>query len=432
MNFFIDYQVKSNSRVVADQYPFSAFFLSVKKEALEEKKAKPISREDLLEKISKDKSAVIIFKENFLEILTQDDCVWLEMGGGADNFCLAAIRKGVKIKRIPTYKIKQMTEAFNEKCFVIATTAKNNPDWFYEIGQREANLLKLLVLHRARLMIMERMRKPMHLRMQNVLQDVELLLPDDLVGAEAKRDYAINFALSKFIKRQEQIDKLLSDIESRADEKSLESIAKIRKLFASTEKGMKENPIFYEAKEAEEFIYKEIEKLLPSFEIYGQFMEPIRGIGPRIAGGLIAEIGDIRRFKSPAALCQYCGYGFWQNGEEWAVESLANAKHSDAGCANYNQYLKQTLWLLGDQFVKQRDPKYRDLYDNYKLRIKEKHPAPIELKLKSGKSRYEWSDKHIHLTAMRKTITRFLWNLWKQWMRLTEPAIYSQWNKNCR
>jgi len=51
---------------------------------------------------------------------------------------------------------------------------------------------------------------------------------------------------------------------------------------------------------------KEISKLLKAFS---QTLATIPGIGDVLAAGIIAEIGDIKRFKNEAALAKYFGPG---------------------------------------------------------------------------------------------------------------------------
>ena len=54
---------------------------------------------------------------------------------------------------------------------------------------------------------------------------------------------------------------------------------------------------------------KEISKLLKAFS---QTLTTIPGIGDVLAAGIIAEIGDIKRFKNEAALAKYSGLAWTQ------------------------------------------------------------------------------------------------------------------------
>lgn len=61
---------------------------------------------------------------------------------------------------------------------------------------------------------------------------------------------------------------------------------------------LKANDTIYQALVAEEALRdKELEKAVKAVEIWRRILEPIPGCGPRLAAGLIAPIGDIRRFQ---------------------------------------------------------------------------------------------------------------------------------------
>ena len=79
---------------------------------------------------------------------------------------------------------------------------------------------------------------------------------------------------------------------------------------------------------------KEISKLLKAFF---QTLTTIPGIGDVLAAGIIAEIGDIKRFKNEAALAKYSGlvWSQYQSGNFNAQET------SLAKCGN--QYLRYYL-----------------------------------------------------------------------------------------
>ena len=79
---------------------------------------------------------------------------------------------------------------------------------------------------------------------------------------------------------------------------------------------------------------KEIENHLKAFS---HILTTISGIGPVIAAGVVAEIGDISRFKNEAALAKYAGlvWNKYQSGNFCGEETCL------AKCGN--QYLRYYL-----------------------------------------------------------------------------------------
>lgn len=112
-----------------------------------------------------------------------------------------------------------------------------------------------------------------------------------------------------------------------------------------------------------------------------EWMVGIKGIGDVLAAKLLGKI-NFKNTPSVASL--------------WAYAGLApNSKKRRGTKANWNQSLKRDCFQLVDCFIKQRTPKYRDIYD----REKEKQ---IANGLKKG---------HAHNRAIRKAAKVFLRNL---------------------
>nr|WP_232841411.1 IS110 family transposase [Caldicellulosiruptor acetigenus] len=79
---------------------------------------------------------------------------------------------------------------------------------------------------------------------------------------------------------------------------------------------------------------KEISKLLKAFS---QTLTTVPGIGDVLAAGIIAEIGDIKRFKNEAALAKYSGL-------VWTQYQSGNFNAQDVSLAKCgNQYLRYYL-----------------------------------------------------------------------------------------
>ncbi len=92
-----------------------------------------------------------------------------------------------------------------------------------------------------------------------------------------------------------------------------------------------------------------------------QILLSIDGVGPVIAGGLLAEIGDIKRFKTDDALAKYIGLT-WRGKQSGQSESPV--KHlSKAG----DVYLRYYVLLATGQIINY-SAKYREAYERIRSR----------------------------------------------------------------
>lgn len=436
MNFYLDYQAVQRTTIVGDDGEGTIILPGPKEEQrlIQEKKLERLNRQEMLQEIGSGK-LIILSKKNFLENLTPEDILWLEMGGGSDKFVLAALRKKAKVNQIPTFRFKTLRTPgpSNEMHFRLRETALSHPRSFYPIKEKEEDLIRLRILHRVRQMIMETIRIPMDLRIQGILRDLELLLPEGDLESELREKYAINFLLQITLARFQKLREAVQQIENLTDNKEITKITRaISKILTQEEEQKISNPLYHEALLVEKQIFKQIKEILPHIPIYQKFLKDLKGAGPRIAAGIIAEIGDIRRFPSPASLCKYAGWGFVLGKEgNWEIQKKKRkpfeTTEDPSASTPGNLFLKTSIYLLIESFIKHKTPYWKNLYEGYKKRLREKHPKPVPIPLSSGKTRYDWSDKHIHLTAILKTGTRFLWVLWKEWMRLEAPEIYKRW-----
>ena len=88
----------------------------------------------------------------------------------------------------------------------------------------------------------------------------------------------------------------------------------------------------------------------------------VKGIGPRLSGLLVANIGDIGRFDTVSKLWAYCGLHVDKDG--LAVKRVKGIK------SNWNTELKITAWKIANSFVRVAGGSpYRVLYEQYKARI---------------------------------------------------------------
>ncbi len=172
---------------------------------------------------------------------------------------------------------------------------------------------------------------------------------------------------------------------------------------------------YVELEEQEKKHFRRLASVLEEFPIYVQFLEPIKGIGPAMAGVIVSEI-DITKARHPSSLWKYAGLDVAENGAgrsrkaEHLVEREYVNKDGEVAKRNsitFNPFLKTKLvGVLASSFLKATPNPYRDIYDGYKHRI-ESHPAHQE------KSK-GWR----HNMAMRYMIKMFLIDLHMSWRKI--------------
>lgn len=157
------------------------------------------------------------------------------------------------------------------------------------------------------------------------------------------------------------------------------------RLYADMSGEMKD--FFSNVEKGEKEIKKVIDKELENHPVYVQWLKKIKGIGPAMAGGIIALIGNIDRFESVSKLWAYSGY---------AVINGTAQKRQKGVASNWNNKIRTHCYNLVDMFIKHRTETYRDIYDKEKER-------QLGLGLKKG---------HAHNRAVRKVAKIFLQHYW--------------------
>ncbi len=170
------------------------------------------------------------------------------------------------------------------------------------------------------------------------------------------------------------------------------------------------------------------------------WMKGVKGVGPRLAGKLLARL-DIHRAGSPSAFWAYCGLAtvpgveyrcaicglvssfparYRVSGVHLAARgrggecsgSLERARGPGQGVrvaqpkpargekASYDRAAKKTCYLIATSFLKSGGP-YAELYRAERTRLDEVRPG--------------WNDARRHMAALRKIEKRFLADLWLEW-----------------
>jgi len=169
----------------------------------------------------------------------------------------------------------------------------------------------------------------------------------------------------------------------------------------------------------EEDMGKYIEKQVYVQPIWKDFLKGVKGVGPLMSAVILAKL-DIRAADHISSFWKYAGLDVVidENGKgkgrcrckDHLIEvEYINKKgeKTKRDSITFNPFLKTKLiGVLGPSFVKQKDSRYRDIYDGYKHRI-ENHPGHAE-KTKG----------HRNNMAIRYTVKIFLQDLWLAWRKL--------------
>lgn len=298
------------------------------------------------------------------------DTVAMTLGGSGDRLAYALSRRaeeiGAKILRMPPFVLKERrdNETKEDDHLTLTRLAEGAPELFQPVGPRDRALIQLREAYRAR-----RYAQKDRIRCEQRLRQL-------VIG---------NIFLSSEGRYPEGLIEEIYDGE-RANDAVLQALLK-------------------EEKQREAELRAAVEQL----DVWSKVLEPVEGCGPVIAAGIIASIGDIRRFRTDAKLKAYCG-----------VHVLADGRipRKRLGVvANWSGEARQALYQLGEQFVYRADSAWGRRLRQYKANLRARHPEPIEV---GGKKRY--TDGHIHKMAIWRTITRFVEWLHREWAALEERA----------
>ncbi len=180
---------------------------------------------------------------------------------------------------------------------------------------------------------------------------------------------------------------------------------------------------------------KEIAKLLEEGDYpILDWLTDIKGINHNTSGKLISHI-DIKKTPKISSLWRYCGYGYIKNGKaQRRKKGMSEEEAKKFG----SPYLKKEMYILADSFIKQRTPKYRDIYDESKEEeLEREYKEGYLYKKYNG---YKKADKHLlrghaHNRAIRKMTKRFLSDLWVEWrkregLEVTKPYALAKLDHN--
>lgn len=130
----------------------------------------------------------------------------------------------------------------------------------------------------------------------------------------------------------------------------------------------------YEAQKRAKQQEKDYQKLMRDFievePIYQQFLSKIRGISQVLSTNLVKEFGYCEKARYVSSLWKYVGMH---------VENGRAPQRKSGQKLDFSIRLRSIVWNVGDSFVKQRTPYYREIYDQEKERQKSRPPERVDI-----------------------------------------------------
>lgn len=315
--------------------------------------------------------------------LKKGDAVAMVLGGSGDRFAFALSNRGKEIGaivlRIPSFFLKEHRgkASKDDDHKMIVRIAKEFPELFYSVNQRDRDIILVVETFRNR-------------------QDAQ------------KGRIACN---QRF--RQRFIGGIFLDDEGHYPDGRLEDIFDEQRANNTILQA-----VIKEEANAEEKLHEAVKAL----DIYRDLFVPIKGCGPRIAAGIIASIGDIRRFETAAKLKAYLGVHVCSGGKYKDVPKEQQFPRMRKGkVLGYKKVARQSLYLLADQFNRRSKTKWGNKLLENKRKFREIHPKAIQIYVPDpdnpGQKKRVWryNNGHIHEMAIWRTLSQFVVWLHKEW-----------------
>lgn len=181
--------------------------------------------------------------------------------------------------------------------------------------------------------------------------------------------------------------------------------------------------------------FRRLGNILKEYPIYVTFLEPLKGVGPAMAGCIISEI-DITRARYASSIWKYCGMDVARDGagRSKRKDHLEQVAYTDReGNAatrigiTFNPFIKtKLLGVLGSSFLKvgiEKSP-YARIYYDYKHRLEnhEKYGTQHD-GVKDENGKVQVSKGRRHNMANRYMIKRFLADLYVAWRTLESLPV---------
>ncbi len=357
-------------------------------------------------------------KEKFLlHTLRPGDELFCENGGASDKIALIALSRGVKVFRIPTFKlgsgkIKQdgvisdtpLAQNMHYMNWQIVEEGPNGGESSHELTVRRMRASAFLVaalrhLHNylevgypeKRSLVLKRLYQSYRASQKVLLATYQRLLANYndrflLVMASQNMEGTVSGSKVPAEAAREAIDALLVGIPETEREqfvarlglekffaRSLIPRNDIRKMFRIIVDEMINGTVMSPFLASMKELVKEMQKTLAEDKLYQAVLAPIPGCGPLISARIMATIMDIRRFETDAHLRAYAGYHHFEDG--------SRARRRKGHASNWQEDLKQAVYLWTQQTIKLPSSPWRaklDLrraYELYKLLLDRQEKA---------------------------------------------------------
>jgi hypothetical protein len=246
---------------------------------------------------------------------------------------------------------------------------------------------------------------------------------DDPEADDAKKESAIKLIKAEYRRLSDGI----------TSEKGRVSMAKLdftgsAIISSAAEFALVDSYIALERQEAKQF--RDLTGTLEEIPIYRDYLHAVTGIGPAMAGVLVAYF-DPHRARHVSSFWKYAGLDVDKgSGRSRREEHLVDREYADRNGeiktrlgVTYNPFLKTKLMgVLGPSFLRSGS-EWREVYDGYKHRIVS-DPARKKVTVAEWKKAHKatdpdirqlWTPGRIHTAATRYMVKMFLQELWVKW-----------------
>ena len=200
---------------------------------------------------------------------------------------------------------------------------------------------------------------------------------------------------------------------------------------------------FLELHKFEQAQFKLLEEILTEHPVYMGYLSKIKGIGPAMAGILLAEI-DLSKARYVSSLWAYAGYDVGPDGRgrsrrkehQRVVQYIdRNGVPQSRNGITYNPTLKTKLYVLATCLLRSGNETYKEVYANYKHRLAnhekygEHNDGKSRLNEATGKDEFLTSKARRHAMAIRQVIKVFLADFYINGKRILGQPIEAPYSE---
>jgi hypothetical protein len=166
-------------------------------------------------------------------------------------------------------------------------------------------------------------------------------------------------------------------------------------------------------------------EIMEGMPAYYRILEPVKGVGPRIALRILSSLPDITAFETEAQFCAFCGvHALGNNGKKLQKGEIPPTdrggfpRRKRGVTCDWKPTLRQAMFLLDDQFNRNPKSYWGERRASIKQKLREKHPVPVETQNEAGKTVKRYTDGHIQNMARWKTLNKFCRWLFRELKKL--------------